>query len=180
MSTLRIVSFASRVKSFIRASSSSSSSSQPQPTPPTPSTPQSPNYPTNQRPRPAPQSGPRFEQTFMELQPNPLSAMELISKEPVRIAHGRNAVCDGGETSVSLSLYHFEKRFQAAVPWVIPRYSSTWFVFVCNVQVYMRCVESRHFIYRTNRDPIHAGQSCLSSFILFACSDAYSFGFFQK
>ncbi|KAG9314353.1 hypothetical protein JVU11DRAFT_5145 [Chiua virens] len=29
-------------------------------------------------------SGPRFEQTYMELQPNPLSAMELIANEPVR------------------------------------------------------------------------------------------------
>ncbi|KAI0275074.1 hypothetical protein BC834DRAFT_814552 [Gloeopeniophorella convolvens] len=62
--------------------------------------PQSPNYAatwsTNQRPRPAGQSGPRFEQTIMELQPNPLSAMELIANEPIRLVHGRKAVCDGG------------------------------------------------------------------------------------
>ena len=62
---------------------------------------QSPNYPTtwstNQQPRPAPRSGPRFEHTFMELQPNPLSAMELVANEPVRVVHGRKAVCDGGE-----------------------------------------------------------------------------------
>ncbi|KAG6336580.1 hypothetical protein ID866_2518 [Astraeus odoratus] len=62
--------------------------------------PQAPNYTatwsTNQRPRPAARSGPRFEQTAMELQPNPLSAMELIANEPVRIVHGRKAVCDGG------------------------------------------------------------------------------------
>jgi NADH dehydrogenase (ubiquinone) Fe-S protein 6 len=63
-------------------------------------TPQSPNYATpwstNQRPRPAAASGPRFEQTVMELQPNPLSAMELIANQPVKVVHGRKAVCDGG------------------------------------------------------------------------------------
>ena len=32
----------------------------------------------------------------MELQPNPLSAMEMIAKEPIRVVHGRKAVCDGG------------------------------------------------------------------------------------
>lgn len=32
----------------------------------------------------------------MELQPNPLSAMELIANEPVRIVQGRKVVCDGG------------------------------------------------------------------------------------
>lgn len=61
---------------------------------------QSPNHPTtwstSQRPRPGPGSGPRFEQTAMDLQPNPLSAMELIAKEPIRLVHGRKAVCDGG------------------------------------------------------------------------------------
>ena len=61
---------------------------------------QSPNYPstwsTSQRPRPGFASGPRFEQTAMDLQPNPLSAMELIAKEPIRVVHGRKAVCDGG------------------------------------------------------------------------------------
>ncbi|KAH9950352.1 ubiquinone oxidoreductase 20 kd subunit [Amylocystis lapponica] len=62
--------------------------------------PQAPNYPstwsTSQRTRPQGRSGPRFEQTAMELQPNPLSAMDLISKEPIRVVHGRKAVCDGG------------------------------------------------------------------------------------
>ncbi|KAL0951203.1 hypothetical protein HGRIS_007929 [Hohenbuehelia grisea] len=62
--------------------------------------PQSPNYATtwstNQRARPAAASGPRFEQTVMELQPNPLSAMELIANEPIRLVDGRKAVCDGG------------------------------------------------------------------------------------
>lgn len=61
---------------------------------------QSPNYATtwstNQAPRPGPGSGPRFEQTDMELQPAPLSAMELIAEEPIRVVHGRKASCDGG------------------------------------------------------------------------------------
>jgi len=102
----RLVSKVARtIKPFSRASSSST------PAPPaytanTPAAassvpaPQSPNYPstwsTNQRARPQGQSGPRFEQTAMELQPNPLSAMELIGQEPVRLVHGRKAVCDGG------------------------------------------------------------------------------------
>ncbi|KZT65150.1 ubiquinone oxidoreductase 20 kd subunit [Daedalea quercina L-15889] len=61
---------------------------------------QAPNYPTtwstSQRPRPQGRSGPRFEQTNMELQPNPLSAMQMIAEEPIRVVHGRKAVCDGG------------------------------------------------------------------------------------
>lgn len=81
-----------------------SSSSTPVPTPEAPATaavaPQAPNFATtwstSQRPRPQAQSGPRFEQTIMELQPNPLSAMEMISREPIRVVHGRKAVCDGG------------------------------------------------------------------------------------
>ena len=64
--------------------------------------PQSPNraatWSTSQNPRPAGQSGPRFEQTAMDLQPNPLSAMELLANEPVRLVHGRKAVCDGGKS----------------------------------------------------------------------------------
>ncbi|KDQ12916.1 hypothetical protein BOTBODRAFT_112319 [Botryobasidium botryosum FD-172 SS1] len=62
--------------------------------------PQSPNYATtwspSQNPRPAGASGPRFEQTDMSLQPNPLSAMELINNVPVKMVEGRRAVCDGG------------------------------------------------------------------------------------
>ncbi|KAA1471489.1 hypothetical protein DENSPDRAFT_744389, partial [Dentipellis sp. KUC8613] len=61
---------------------------------------QAPNYPTtwstSQRARPSGTDGPRFEQTVMELQPTPLSAMELIANEPVRLVQGRKAVCDGG------------------------------------------------------------------------------------
>ncbi|KAK0456591.1 zinc-finger domain-containing protein [Armillaria borealis] len=61
---------------------------------------QAPNYPTtwsaNQQPRPLGQSNPRFEQTAMETQPTPLSAMQLIAEEPIRLVDGRKAVCDGG------------------------------------------------------------------------------------
>ncbi|SJL05617.1 uncharacterized protein ARMOST_08968 [Armillaria ostoyae] len=61
---------------------------------------QAPNYPTtwstNQQPRPLGQSNPRFEQTAMETQPAPLSAMQLIAEEPIRLVDGRKAVCDGG------------------------------------------------------------------------------------
>ncbi|KAJ7125586.1 hypothetical protein C8R43DRAFT_1090418 [Mycena crocata] len=67
---------------------------------PTPATFQAPNAPstwsTNQQPRPGPASSPRFEQTVMELQPNPLSAMALVNDVPVNMVHGRRAVCDGG------------------------------------------------------------------------------------
>ncbi len=61
---------------------------------------QAPNFPTtwstSQHPRPGPHYGPRFEQTDMSLQPNPLSAMELVAQEPIRLVKGRRAVCDGG------------------------------------------------------------------------------------
>jgi NADH dehydrogenase (ubiquinone) Fe-S protein 6 len=99
--------------SLLRFSSSSSASTPalgetqsavtPTASPPTPAVvpaAQAPNYPTkwstNQRERPAAGSGPRFEQTAMELQPNPLSAMELVNSIPPTIVHGRRAVCDGG------------------------------------------------------------------------------------
>lgn len=62
--------------------------------------PQAPNHPglwsENQRPRPTPATGPRFEQTAMQLQPQPLSAMDLIAKEPIRLSKTRIAACDGG------------------------------------------------------------------------------------
>ncbi|KAJ7169907.1 zinc-finger domain-containing protein [Mycena filopes] len=65
-----------------------------------PATLQAPNAPatwsTNQQPRPAHASGPRFEQTVMELQPNPLSAMALVNDVPVNMVDGRRAICDGG------------------------------------------------------------------------------------
>ncbi|KAF8640556.1 hypothetical protein AX17_000218 [Amanita inopinata Kibby_2008] len=64
------------------------------------SAPQAPNHAvtwsTSQRPRPTTGEDPRFEQTAMELQPNPLSAMELVAREPIRLVQGRRAVCDGG------------------------------------------------------------------------------------
>ena len=99
--------FAARVSRPLVRLSSSSSVAVPKTTPPAKVFPQAPNYPTtwstNQRPRPAAGSGPRFEQTVMELQPNPLSAMELIANEPVRMVHGRKAVCDGGTSHFLLA-----------------------------------------------------------------------------
>ncbi|KAK2461920.1 hypothetical protein APHAL10511_006383 [Amanita phalloides] len=62
--------------------------------------PQAPNHATtwttSQHPRPTASGSPRFEQTAMDLQPNPLSAMALIANEPVRLVPNRKAVCDGG------------------------------------------------------------------------------------
>ncbi|KAH8120319.1 zinc-finger domain-containing protein [Phellopilus nigrolimitatus] len=85
------------------ASTQSSSSSVPAAKPttePTPAAAQSPNYPkpwsTNQRAREDAYKDARFEQTALEFQPQPLSAMEMISQEPVHMVHGRKAVCDGG------------------------------------------------------------------------------------
>ena len=67
---------------------------------PAPAAAQAPNYPTtwsaSQSARPTQGSGPRFEQVIMELQPQPLSAMQMIADEPVRLVHARKAVCDGG------------------------------------------------------------------------------------
>ncbi|KAF7969041.1 hypothetical protein HWV62_28435 [Athelia sp. TMB] len=62
--------------------------------------PQAPNaaarWSTNQRARPVAGENPRFEQTNMDLQPQPLSAMEMVNNEPIRLVDGRKAVCDGG------------------------------------------------------------------------------------
>ncbi|KAL5495268.1 hypothetical protein ACEPAI_731 [Sanghuangporus weigelae] len=66
-----------------------------------PATKQSPNYPTtwstSQQSRAAAYQDARFEQTILELQPQPLSAMDLIAQEPVRFVRGRIAECDGGK-----------------------------------------------------------------------------------
>jgi NADH dehydrogenase (ubiquinone) Fe-S protein 6 len=100
MLSRRLVHRASQLKVLNRFSSSSANSSTPVPASPSAITNQAPNYPTtwstSQKPRPVAQSGPRFEQTLLELQPNPLSAMALIENEPIRVVHGRKAVCDGG------------------------------------------------------------------------------------
>ncbi|CAD6884923.1 unnamed protein product [Tilletia controversa] len=69
-------------------------------TPPhVPST-QSPNYPTTwsegQNTREHAMRGPRFEQMEMDMQPQPLSAMAMIQREPVRLSSKRVVSCDGG------------------------------------------------------------------------------------
>ncbi|KAF2718947.1 hypothetical protein K431DRAFT_229692 [Polychaeton citri CBS 116435] len=50
----------------------------------------------SQQPREKAMVGPRFEQTIMADQPRPLSAMELIHKQPVRWTKSRTVSCDGG------------------------------------------------------------------------------------
>jgi len=49
-----------------------------------------------QQPRDRAMTGPRFEQTIIELQPQPYAAIELIHKQPVRWTHNRVVACDGG------------------------------------------------------------------------------------
>lgn len=82
--------------------------------------PQAPNYAaqwsTNQRARPAAGENPRFEQTNMELQPNPLSAMEMIDNEPIRLVDGRKASCDGGEYQSSIYCFNIERLFAGGGP----------------------------------------------------------------
>ncbi|KAF9886474.1 hypothetical protein FE257_011381 [Aspergillus nanangensis] len=50
----------------------------------------------SQQPREKAMTGPRFEQTLMEFQPQPLAAIELIHKQPVRWTKERVVSCDGG------------------------------------------------------------------------------------
>ncbi|KAL8691033.1 MAG: hypothetical protein Q9218_003655 [Villophora microphyllina] len=50
----------------------------------------------SQQPRERAMSGPRFEQTIMEFQPQPQAAIELIHKQPVRWTDKRVVSCDGG------------------------------------------------------------------------------------
>ncbi|KAG2120889.1 ubiquinone oxidoreductase 20 kd subunit [Suillus discolor] len=100
MLSRRLIHRASHLKVLSRFSSSSANPVTPIPTSPSPVANQAPNYPTtwttSQISRAVAQSGPRFEQTVLELQPNPLSAMEMVNNEPIRVVHGRKAVCDGG------------------------------------------------------------------------------------
>lgn len=73
-------------------------------TPPNIPSEQSPNKATtwseSQNPRELAMRGPRFEQSNYDLQPLPLSAMEMISREPIRLTTQRIIECDGGEWSV--------------------------------------------------------------------------------
>ncbi|KAI7892553.1 uncharacterized protein EV154DRAFT_397487, partial [Mucor mucedo] len=41
--------------------------------------------------------GPRFEQTDISTQPNPMAAIDLIAEVPIRYVHERKAHCDGGK-----------------------------------------------------------------------------------
>merc|ERR1712071_581471 len=51
---------------------------------------------TSQNPKKHAYSGPRFEQINLSLQPQPISAMEMVAQDPVRLVPGRRASCDGG------------------------------------------------------------------------------------
>ena len=126
--------------------------------------PQSPNraatWSTNQNPRPAGQSGPRFEQTIMELQPNPLSAMELLASEPVRLVDGRRAICDGGR-STSTQLWHCDSDVrvnQGSGPLGHPK---IYINLVGSLGIEVRGVRSS-FLNRTNPDLDRAGKLCFS------------------
>ncbi|KAI0480515.1 hypothetical protein GGR56DRAFT_626401 [Xylariaceae sp. FL0804] len=50
----------------------------------------------SQRPRGQAMTGPRFEQTDFDLQPQAKAAIELIHRQPVRWTHDRVVACDGG------------------------------------------------------------------------------------
>ncbi|KAG1472005.1 hypothetical protein G6F56_001790 [Rhizopus delemar] len=50
----------------------------------------------NQRAKSDALVGPRFEQTDINTQPNPMAAIDLIAEEPIRFVKKRIANCDGG------------------------------------------------------------------------------------
>ncbi|KAI0025031.1 zinc-finger domain-containing protein [Xylariomycetidae sp. FL0641] len=50
----------------------------------------------SQIPRAKAMTGPRFEQTDFDLQPQPYAAIELIHRQPVRWTHDRVVACEGG------------------------------------------------------------------------------------
>ncbi|KAK0722764.1 zinc-finger domain-containing protein [Lasiosphaeria miniovina] len=50
----------------------------------------------SQQPRSQAMTGPRFEQTDFDLQPQSYAAIELIHEQPVRWTHDRVVACDGG------------------------------------------------------------------------------------
>ena len=52
----------------------------------------------SQTPRNVAYGNARFEQTHLEYQPQPQSAMQMIANEPTILVQGRKAVCDGGQS----------------------------------------------------------------------------------
>lgn len=51
--------------------------------------------------------GPRFEQMDLQFQPQPLAAIEMIQREPIRLSAKRVVACDGGKfPSIALSVSH--------------------------------------------------------------------------
>ncbi|RSH80585.1 uncharacterized protein EHS24_009167 [Apiotrichum porosum] len=105
MSLLRRTPLLFRSVPFLARAASSSIASGSAPAPlnlaPEPKAPgQSPNVATpwseNQEPKSAAFAATRFEQTKFDLQPDGLSAMGLVSEQPITMVHGRRAVCNGG------------------------------------------------------------------------------------
>ncbi|EGN99659.1 Ndufs6, NADH-ubiquinone oxidoreductase complex I 13kd subunit [Serpula lacrymans var. lacrymans S7.3] len=85
-----------RFPAFSSPSYQSSALSTLLPSAPPAESPKTPSTTVAKNPLTVPLVGPRFEQTAMELQPNPVNAMDLINQEPIRLVDGRKAVCDGG------------------------------------------------------------------------------------
>ncbi|KAI8099770.1 zinc-finger domain-containing protein [Halteromyces radiatus] len=54
----------------------------------------------DQRPKKDALVGPRFEQTDLSTQPNPMAAIDLIAEEPIRIVNQRIVSCDGGDAAL--------------------------------------------------------------------------------
>lgn len=134
--------------------------------------PQAPNYATtwttSQAPRPQGQSGPRFEQTAMELQPNPLSAMQMVAEEPIRVVHGRKAVCDGGALPRSHVCTNYAQ--DVCCLGVGPLGHPKIFINLVRRLACPPCVLALHF-NRTSQVRKHAGMSCHTSLaqVLNAC-----------
>ncbi|KAI8340799.1 zinc-finger domain-containing protein [Chlamydoabsidia padenii] len=89
---------------FIKTASYSALKLQPTAKPVGIQTEQAPNrvdtWAPDQRPKKEALVGPRFEQTDLSTQPNPMAAIELIAEEPVRIVHQRIVSCDGGDAAL--------------------------------------------------------------------------------
>lgn len=108
MSGARVATLPPQVGEFVRPESAPANAglpagkgvAQPHPPPGTPVS-QAPNalstWSEDQNPRTRAMRGPRFEQTNMAFQPQPLAAMSLIANEPIRMVNQRVVSCDGGD-----------------------------------------------------------------------------------
>ena len=172
MLSTRLAAAARLRPAFARLSTTASSSSKAVPAEAKPApavVPQSPNraatWSTNQRARPAGQSGPRFEQTIMDLQPNPLSAMELIANEPIRLIQGRKAVCDGGKSTKAKRQNPIVEAHSFSSPPSFSHYAGSGPLGHPKIYinlVHLKCATCDRvltfFLYRTNLALIRAGE----------------------